>query len=155
MKKTIMNKWVKALRSGKYSQCKENLCTIDTEGNSSYCCLGVLTQLYLDERKKQKKGNNIEGFITAEEYNKYLDWVDTSSPYPAWFINDETGLLPEEVARWAGIDTKRDGWGTGSIDGFPEDKSLATMNDGWECAGMRRKTFKEIANIIEKNYDKI
>ena len=98
MKKTIMNKWVKALRSGKYSQCKENLCTIDTEGNSSYCCLGVLTQLYLDERKKQKKGNNIEGFMTAEEINKYLDWIDTSSPYPAWYINDETGLLSERTS---------------------------------------------------------
>ena len=37
MKKSIKSKWVKALRSGKYSQAQESL----TQGGS-YCCLGVL-----------------------------------------------------------------------------------------------------------------
>jgi len=155
MKKTIMTKWVKALRSGKYNQCKENLCTLDVEGNPSYCCLGVLTQLYLDERKRQKKDNNIEDFMDAEEYSKNYCWIDLTIPYPAWYIADETGLLPKEVAHWAGFDTTRAGWGNGTISGFAEDKNLATMNDGWECVGLKRKTFKQIANIIEKNYTKI
>lgn len=46
MKKNIATKWVKALRSGKYKQAKDALCSFDEHGKpSGYCCLGVLTCL--------------------------------------------------------------------------------------------------------------
>lgn len=38
MPKKMRDKWVKALRSGEYGQCKETL----TDGKGSFCCLGVL-----------------------------------------------------------------------------------------------------------------
>ena len=37
-------KWVAALRSGEYKQCKGRL-----QRDDAYCCLGVATKLYLDE----------------------------------------------------------------------------------------------------------
>lgn len=44
MKKEIADLWVKALRSGKYEQCKHQL---RYEGR--FCCLGVLTELSGEE----------------------------------------------------------------------------------------------------------
>lgn len=157
MKKAIMTKWVKALRSGKYKQCKEDLCQVDDKGNLSYCCLGVLTQLYINERKRQKKGNNIEGFVHIGDYEDVYGYPPdvNSEGIPAWYIDEETGLLPEVVAKWAGFDMLRPGWSAGSIHGFNEDKSLSTMNDGYAVVYLKPKSFKQIANIIEKNYTNI
>jgi hypothetical protein len=36
-----LNRWVEALESGKYQQCKNDLCKVDELGSRSYCCLGV------------------------------------------------------------------------------------------------------------------
>lgn len=41
MKKDIKDKWVEALRSGKYKQCTGALCRVYYNG-CAYCCLGVL-----------------------------------------------------------------------------------------------------------------
>ena|ERR1700690_2797562 len=49
-KLTPIEKWIKALRSGKYKQCK-NYLHIKDDG---YCCLGVASELY---RKETKLGN--------------------------------------------------------------------------------------------------
>lgn len=40
MKKSVVNKWVKALRSGKYKQGTDHL-----KRNGKYCCLGVLCSI--------------------------------------------------------------------------------------------------------------
>ena len=44
MKKSIANKWVEALRSGKYQQAKGKLVVFDEEHEKAvgFCCLGVL-----------------------------------------------------------------------------------------------------------------
>ena len=39
-------RWVAALRSGEYKQCRNTLCKIDKDGNRSYCCLGVANVLF-------------------------------------------------------------------------------------------------------------
>lgn len=44
----LIRKWVAALRSGKYAQCRgvlESKVLFDTADSSSYCCLGVLQQV--------------------------------------------------------------------------------------------------------------
>ena len=54
MKKTIAEKWIKALRSGKYKKTMGQLCRVAKNGNKSYCCLGVLTELYNKEHVDKK-----------------------------------------------------------------------------------------------------
>ena len=42
MKKSIADKWIRALRSGKY---KQGTRVLHNEGNNTYCCLGVLCKI--------------------------------------------------------------------------------------------------------------
>ena len=130
MKKTIANKWVKALRSGKYTQTKNNLC--DDVG---HCCLGVLCELYIKDTKDNIKSES-------------------------GTFDGQSELLPPIVMEWAGMGlcANKD-CGTFLI----EDKQvcLASWNDG-QSRPFRNKdnsvvkgTFENIANVIEKHYDKI
>lgn len=83
MKPKIKKMWLKALRSGEYTQCRAML--KDTEDN--FCCLGVLTDLY---RKNQKKG-------------KWVKDIDGSFDF---FIEDKKvsfGYLCDPVMKWAGL----------------------------------------------------
>lgn len=46
MIKTLKEKWVKALRSGRYKQTTNVLCRLDGNGHvAGYCCLGVLCEV--------------------------------------------------------------------------------------------------------------
>jgi hypothetical protein len=44
MKKGLKNRWLAALRSGKYAQCRATLKKTDG-GKDSFCCLGVLCDI--------------------------------------------------------------------------------------------------------------
>ena len=161
MKKKIMTKWVKALRSGKYKQCREKLCSVDGKtGEESYCCLGVLTDLYLKERKRQKKGHGIEGFFT---YTK--EDFDYDGDFSKWEVateedNFSDGILPLEVAKWAGFNTSTNDYRTGCFTVNKKEITLADLNDGLVDieTGLKKKkpySFNYIANVIEKNYEHI
>jgi hypothetical protein len=43
MVKAVKKRWVRALRSGEYEQCKDQLVRVDRNGNERFCCLGVVT----------------------------------------------------------------------------------------------------------------
>jgi len=84
MKKSIANKWIKALRSGKYKRTKEVLCRQQENGNKQYCCLGVLCDLYM----KEKGGK----------------WYATNGyPFDALKFAGMEQSLPEKVRKWAGM----------------------------------------------------
>jgi len=158
MKKKIMEKWVRALRSGKFKQCRNSLCMVDRKTNqNSFCCLGVLTELYLRERKRQKKGPGIKGF----EVNTNDDFDPESTHYPKWMVENSDGLLPLEVAKWAGfnVDARYMYWKDYSTGCFKVDEkivSLSELNDGTEdFEDPNPHSFKQIAKIIEKNYEHI
>lgn len=51
MKRDVMRKWVKALRSGKYKQTTGVL-----KNELGYCCLGVLCDIKAKEQKKKFNG---------------------------------------------------------------------------------------------------
>ena len=59
MKKRVLTKWLKALRSGKYKQGRGALCQIDKKGTESFCCLGVLCDLYNKEQRRNKKKDSV------------------------------------------------------------------------------------------------
>ena len=152
MKKEIADMWCDALRSGEYKQVKGTLCGIRKDGEVGYCCLGVLTDLYIKDRRAKKKGLGFSNFdeLSGEHDNDY-------NCKPLWDIDGSRGSLPESVARWAGFDIDKNfSWDTGGfeVDG-DEIIDLATMNDGEYPSNGRGASFRTIANTIEKYYDKI
>jgi hypothetical protein len=120
MNKKIMTKWVKALRSGKYRKTREVLCKVAENGNKSWCCLGVLTDLY----NKEHKQDPIE-----------IDACDTDLPYA--------------VKEWSNMGSYQGslpcGYGNLPV------TSLAELND---CKNSKR-SFKRMADIIEKNWEQL
>ncbi len=76
MNQEIKQKWVAALKSDKYKQCGGALKRTDDFGEQRYCCLGVLTDLYLAEKGEQ---------WTSSEANR--------------------GFLPSSVKLWADLDS--------------------------------------------------
>lgn len=117
MKPDIKKKWVKALRSGKYRQTTNTL-----KSEAGFCCLGVLSDLYIKEHKRSK-------------------WIDGSHNGKFYFVDSrgkkEGSSLPHSVMRWAGIKEPN-----------PQlelERSAISANDS------DRKDFKEIADLIEQS----
>lgn len=80
MKKRIKTKWLSALRSDEYQQCQEQL-RVDSETDRSFCCLGVLCDIYSKEKK--------------------IKWKLLGGMQK---IHEEGYLLPKKVREWAGIE---------------------------------------------------
>ena len=116
MNKEIAKKWVKALRSGKYKKTTGILCKVTKNGNKSYCCLGVLTELY-------NKEHGISGIVYG-------------------------GHLKEEVRQWSDMNSVE---GTIAGSGHYSGNTLADLND---CE-LSKRSFKRIADIIEKNVENL
>jgi len=143
MKKDIAKKWVKALRSGKYKQGKHML-KAATKTGMRYCCLGVLCELYQQDRKRKKLPLLRTRDRTEAERNIAILPASVKKIFA--FGRDEfTTVVPPSVQKWAGLD---DAAGT-----FLDDKpvilkpkcrcdSLAELND-------KGASFKRIADIIE------
>lgn len=99
----IQRDWVRALRSGKYKQCKSTLTKLEGSKKVGHCCLGVLCELAL------KKGVELET-TPSEEQDDALQY------------EDEYIFLPAKVRKWAAL-RENDG-------DYAYDKdSLAGQND--------------------------
>jgi hypothetical protein len=118
MNKKIAKKWVKALRSGNYKKSTGGLCQIYKNGNRSYCCLGVLTDLYNKENS------------------------DTNTEQSLW-----GGYLSYTVVDWAEMNSINGHISGGHYFG----NTLASLND----CGRNKRSFKRIADIIEKNVENL
>lgn len=120
MKSTVKEKWVAALRSGDYKKTKNHLHT--SEG---FCCLGVLTDLYLKE-------NNLEW--------EYL--CDSPEQVVIYSFDWMKGSLPESVMNWAEI-----GNYPHSEVNYYQCLVVAEMNDDKNSSD----NFNEIADYIENH----
>lgn len=78
MKKEIKDKWIEALRSGKYEQAQGAL-----QCDGGFCCLGVLSDLY------------------AKEHS--IEWTDSVTHPNNKRLLEESALLPNKVKEWAGL----------------------------------------------------
>lgn len=108
----IKREWTSALRSDEYPQGKGGL-----RSKTGYCCLGVLCDLH---RKAHP------------EY----DWKpvpQTYNPTGRFHYSGASGLLPEVVRKWAGLELD---------DPLVGADTLSVLNDG-------DSTFAEIADLIE------
>lgn len=136
MNKEIADKWVAALRSGEYNQTRGALRRKD-----NFCCLGVLCDL--SNLGSWKEGFGI--YIASKESNPPINEMNSSS-------------LPASVQKWSGMRT--------AAGHLPEPisiahppampglyqnlaKSLMDLNDS------ARWTFKEIADVIENNWERL
>lgn len=77
MRKSVKEKWLKALRSGEYKQTQGVL-----RDENGYCCLGVLCDIH---RKTVKKTN--------------CHWTNDD------YYLGEVGVLPDAVIKWAKIES--------------------------------------------------
>lgn len=99
MKKEIADKWVVALRSGKYQQATKTL----RNSEQSFCCLGVLCDISGIGTWKDNVSN-----YRYVPFDKAEDW--------------QSSFLPYRVQDWAGM-ARRDGTRT---NGEP---ALSYLND--------------------------
>jgi len=118
--------WVEALRSGKYEQGKEALCSQSTSGGKQFCCLGVLVDCYMKHSGKyfwQLAGNP-----------SFWHW------YFPYGLSDKynSGSLPDAK-------DFRDWIGNMSFSSSDAEIELMTLNDDKDF------TFAEIADWIEEN----
>jgi hypothetical protein len=118
MKTEIKQKWVEALRSGEYTQGKFRL-----YNGRSYCCLGVLCNLYMNEK------NETWYYLTSETSDNY-------------YCDGESELLPVAVMDWAELNS-----GNGDpLVNVDVAHSLAELND------TLKYTFAQIADVIEAQF---
>jgi hypothetical protein len=122
MKPEIKQAWLTALRSGEYQQGMHQLRNV----NNTYCCYGVLCDLYHKAHPQTSRWMNV-------------DWafvVDTPS-----YLEMGTTMPPQTVYLWSGLVTD-------FMDSFMIHKKvgpLSHMNDNG-------KSFEEIAQHIEETY---
>lgn len=130
MKQNVMKKWVKALLSGKYKQGRGLLKQQD-KNKISYCCLGVLCEIYNEDMRKNKKK-----ILTEQTAHTILSYDNMR-----YKIGGQTEKPPKIVREWAGLNSN---FGDFVIE--DGESSLAGMND-------EGKTFKTIAKTIEEVWE--
>ena len=128
MLKTKMNpevkqKWIGALRSGKYEQGSEKLRSV-----SGYCCLGVLCDLYAQEHNTEWE------FRGNEETNL--------QPQDYWNFDEESEFLPESVMNWAKLFRNPMLRIEDDDEMFEVNEEVSTLND-------EGYSFSTIADLIE------
>lgn len=133
MNEDVKAKWVAALRSGEFEQCKEALRVGD-----KFCCLGVLSELAVRD-----------GVIEPGEALQETDWrASRGNGETVYIYGGETGHLSDAVAEWAGL-MSLDDWDEANPETFPDGDPSAEGRplSAWNDSG---STFSEIADMIEK-----
>lgn len=138
MDKTIKARWLEALRSGEFEQSGGGLRsphkrfdTVDfTEIGASYCCLGVLCELAVQDGVVKRSDDG-----SAYTFPSPNEWGEERTQH-------EAAVLPPPVQAWAGIDNEPGSLRT-MINEFA---SLIELNDD---AGY---TFAQIADVIEQQF---
>jgi len=126
VKLPFFQKWVEALESGKYRQCRDQLCTIVNK-KLTYCCLGVLSKI--QDRLQKHPDLRMESYCEGT--------LDRSNPcYDA--ISHE-GSLPRLVSVTIFKDT-----------GDFKDSAYSLL----DCNDSLSLSFKDIAKVIRTVYKK-
>lgn len=97
----IAKKWITALKSGKYHQARGQLWKRSNNRHYSYCCLGVLTDLYCKEKGVDRL--NICSGEDAELSHKVVEWAE---------MKTELGRIPNKYETLANAN---DGDGLSSL----------------------------------------
>ena len=122
MKKSIRNKWLKALRSDEYEQGRGQL-AMPVNEHDAFCCLGVLCDV-LGEEFEEDSSINWQGLGVSRNGSGLEHYG-----------------LPPRILKKTGLSEKQSGYLSRMNDGDPTD-------DGIEW---KEQSFTQIANWIEKH----
>lgn len=131
MNKEISVKWCAALRSGDYKQGAD---VLHNTSNNTYCCLGVLCDIY------QREGNK---FDTVSVGNWGVETDNGFEILPATYFDGRCDVLPVVVMKWADISDASGEF----FDDFGGNLAYLNDDDGL--------TFEEIATVIEENVENL
>lgn len=118
MKPDVKEKWLAALRSGKYRQGTGYLKYQVNDGTIRHCCLGVLCEIAIQEHAILEKFSN-------EPTDLHF--------FP---IGAANAVLPWSVARWAGL--------TECNPAVPNHETLASLNDDSDDFDLVIETIEEL-----------
>lgn len=122
MEKELKQNWIKALRSGKYKQGIGALCRVDANGETSYCCMGVLMEvIYGEDVWTTETAHLQDGSYKKGLHDKNYAWPPKDIVKSLGVLNGR-GLTP-----------------------------LASMNDGGGKFHGNQQSFEQIADWIEEN----
>ena len=124
MNPTVKTQWLEALRSGSYQQGTGVL----RDAENSFCCLGVLCDLYVKEHPERSWEARLDA----------LDFEDDIELTTTYALDCETDLLPERVKLWAELEDDNPAVKDGSVL-----TRLTVLNDE---AG---RSFPALADLIE------
>jgi len=133
MHKEIADKWVIALRSGRYEQGVGSL-----RIGGDYCVLGVLCDVHKTCCQIEPKDDATLPAWRANYAGMFEYLPDRST--------DKDGacaFLPDAVKQWAGT-RKRNPVVNGEL--------LSDLNDGSTSGHVGKHTFEQLADLIEANY---
>ena len=131
MNTEVKQKWIDALRSGKYEQGSEKLRSVQ-----GYCCLGVLCDLYSQEQDAEWEFRGItETNLQPQDY---------------WYFEDQSEFLPDSVKEWAGLPVGNPAVRVDVTEADDENDwfytdEIANLNDSGY-------TFNELSNVIEQQF---
>lgn len=131
MNSQVKEKWIDALRSGKYEQGSEKLRSV-----TGYCCLGVLCDLYSQEQDTEWEFRGItETNLQPQDY---------------WYFDGESEFLPDSVREWAGMAVKNPQVRVDITEDECEDDwfyhdEIANLNDSGY-------TFEELSKLIQEQF---
>ncbi len=128
MNKRVKNKWVKALRSGKYKKTTGALRKNLGKDKVGYCCLGVLCDLYAKE--------------VGGTWNSTSDFVVSKKEI-------SISVLPQSVRDWAGLKSSEGDFGVEGVKRKTKGSKYSTLTDINDV--MEKKGFNYIADVIEKH----
>jgi hypothetical protein len=115
--------WIDALRSGDYTQGHKRLTTIEPDGKTKHCCLGVACQ---EAIKHGVELNVVHDVLPDYEDAEYIRY------------NGEDAILPKAVEDWLGIDEANPV--------LVDNLTAAELNDS------EGYTYAQIADEIERTY---
>jgi len=124
-----IQKWVNALRSGRFIQRRGAL-RIDVPHRSEYCCLGVACEVAIENGVDVKR--KMETRVS-----------DHGNVIESWAYDDEIYFLPPSVVKWLGLKSRNP---FVDYDKFPNGCPLTVANDG------EFLSFGDIAEVIEKTF---
>jgi hypothetical protein len=141
IKEYVKEKWLEALRSGDYQQTRETLRKDDHDG-TKFCCLGVLNDLFMDERMVWS------GECIVPKHEDMVDDVQIELEFVHPGIAQSAGIVDREVLTDKPVTIDREE--SGKTITIPEGTPLWALNDGDETEGIPKMSFAEIAEVIEK-----